>query len=97
MKLVYCIDCNKEMEAGLSCYTFESKPICVNCTKNRYEKYIKALKPVTLIHTTCKACNKAIAITNNEKPFCFECWQNFILKHGKRNKEQLNIFEILGG
>ena len=83
------------MEAGLSCYTFEGKQICVNCQKNRYEEYIKALGPVKLFLTTCKACNKAIAITPSKKNFCFDCWCDYILKHGKRNKDQLNIFEVL--
>ena len=95
MELVSCIDCKQKMEAGLACYTFEGEPICVNCQKIRYENYIKALAPVTLLLTTCKACNKAITITNKEKPFCFDCWCEFILKQGKRNKDQLNIFEVL--
>lgn len=25
----------------------------------------------------------------------FDCWCEFILKQGKRNKDQLNIFEVL--
>lgn len=58
-KTVYCIDCGGEMDAGLSCYTFEGKPICTDCEK-----------------------------------FCFDCLCKFIYKVGKRNKDQINIFEV---
>lgn len=33
-KTVHCIDCGREMDAGLSFYTFEGKPICLDCEKN---------------------------------------------------------------
>jgi len=92
-KKVHCIDCGIEMDPGLSCYTFEGKAICTECNKNRYNKYIESLPPVKIFRTTCKACGTQISVTNNQKPFCFDCLCKFIYKVGKRNKEQMNIFE----
>jgi len=51
------------------------------------------LPPVKIFRTTCKACGTQISVTNNQKPFCFDCLCKFIYKVGKRNKEQMNIFE----
>jgi hypothetical protein len=96
-KTVHCIDCGCEMDAGLSCYTFEGKPICTYCEKERYRKYVESLPPVKIIQTTCKACGAQIGIFEKEKPFRFDCLCEFIYKVGKRNKEQMNIFEVTNG
>lgn len=82
------------MDAGLSCYTFEGKPICTDCEKERHRKYVESFPPVKIIQTTCKVCGGQIGIFEKEKPLCFDCLCEFIYKVGKRNKEQMNIFEV---
>ena len=96
-KPVHCTDCGCEMDAGLSCYTFEGKPICTYCEKQRYRKYVESLPPAKIIQTTCKVCGVKIGIFEKEKPFCMDCLNEFIYKSYKRNKEQINIFEVTNG
>lgn len=93
-KTVHCIDCGCEMDAGLASYTFEGKPICTDCENERYWKYVESLPPAKIIQTTCKACGVKIGIFEKEKPFCMDCLNEFIYKSYKRNKEQINIFEV---
>ena len=93
-KTVHCIDCCCEMDAGLASYTFEGKPICTESITQRYLKYIESLPPVKIITTTCKVCGAKIGIVQEEKPFCMDCLNKFIYKSYKRDKDQINIFEI---
>ena len=93
-KIVICINCGREMQDGLSCY-IDGQPICPECDIKREREFgLKQIAPVKTIQTKCKVCGIPILISENKKPFCLDCLTEFIYKYRKRNKDQMNIFEV---